>query len=128
MIFKIGICLSAACISAIPLCLNCLSNKFCLKCNSPFFLFDSNDDGNFDKCIVCNEKEYFKDFTNGVCKKCSSTIMNCVECNGDEKKCQKCVDLPKMYLLDFDKDGNYEKCSLCDSQGFYIREASKTVF
>jgi hypothetical protein len=65
----------------------------CKVCQLGFFLYDSDSDGNFDKCIPCSGTGLYKemlDSTSGVCHTCSSKFSNCAECSTDGRTCLKC--------------------------------------
>lgn len=50
---KINIGFVKKCEEFIPNCETCSSKKNCFKCESNYYLYDENSDGNFGKCVKC---------------------------------------------------------------------------
>jgi proprotein convertase subtilisin/kexin type 5 len=120
-----GLGLCGLCSDSMPNCTTCSNSSTCNSCASNFFLFDSDNNKTFDKCLDCNASTYYKTGSNdglGVCNVCAKSIANCQECSSDAKTCKKCSSNYALQLT----NGVSSSCveaSYCNSVLMYVSTA-----
>jgi proprotein convertase subtilisin/kexin type 5 len=113
-----GAALCKRCKESISNCAECSADGLtCSKCQSNYFLFDSNSSGSFNSCVPCTGNRYVKNTSatdgSGICKTCAFYVSGCQECSPNGLTCTLCST--STYLL----SGSPDVCSPCSTATYW---------